>query len=191
MGNLSNTELCSDAQGILAVLVADTSKIDWDNVTFDITDTEQIAAFAYTDGASATPWVEFTFNRKSGRLDGIYTLDNGYYEVNLTNMIFNGVDSKKSLKIDQMITACGLVALIYLANGSAVLVGKEHISNAWVDPLETVRISRNNFTSGAYGDRDDRIRNEVDLSGQHQYSPLFLNSSLDLATMRADVDTAA
>ena len=87
-GDITTDTTCSDRGGLLTVFWIDQSEVDWD----------AMALVANYDDATHTilDWVleaggafgELTFTRRNGRLDSLYTRDNGLYEVNLTNLIF-------------------------------------------------------------------------------------------------------
>jgi hypothetical protein len=174
--------LCADTGGLLTVFWADKSKIDW----------TAMAEIANWDDANYTvlnwimtgggTWGEITFQRKNGRLDSLYTSDNGYYEVNLLNMILTGHTATRTVNLGSAISCCGIVAQVFDNNSSSRVIGKEFIDGAWVDPLDVCRISRHLDTTGGFGSLDDKSRDEFDLAAQHLKPPAY--SSVTLTTMR-------
>lgn len=181
-GDITTDTTCSDRGGLLTVFWIDQSEVDWD----------AMALVANYDDATHTilDWVlevggafgELTFTRRNGRLDSLYTRDNGFYEVNLTNLIFQGHSASKTISLGQAIACCGIVAQIFDNNGLARVIGKEFVNGAWIDPVDNVALSRHLDTTGAFGAADDKARDEIDISGSHSYPPAY--SSVDLATMR-------
>lgn len=183
LDDISTNDSCSGQGGLLTVFWIDQSDIDWDAMTnvlnWDDANYE-VLNWIMLGGAS---WNEITFQRKNGRLDALYTLDNGFYEVSLLNLILNGHTAARTLTLGQAIPCCGIIAQVHDNNSFARVIGKEFIDGAWIDPLDPLRIDRHLDTHGAFGDRNDVARDEFDLKAQHS-KPLPY-SSLSVAEMRA------
>ena len=146
---------------------------NWDDANYSILN------WVFTGGGT---FGEVTFQRKNGRLDALYTRENGFYEVSLLNMLLLGHDKARTVDLGRAISCCGIVAQIFDNNGMARVVGKEFIDGAWVDPLDNCTLGRHLDTSGQFGDLNDKSRDEFDLIAQHS-KPLPY-SDVDLATMR-------
>lgn len=174
---------CADLGGLLTVFWIDESDIDWDAMAlianFDPA-TREILNWVTLGGAS---FGELTFERKNGRLDALYTSDNGYYEISLLNLLFKGHSAAKTLDIASAVGCCGIVAHVFDNNGLSRVFGKEWLGGAWVDPIEKTRISRHLDTTGGFGAADDKARDEFDLTAQHTYPPVY--STMSITDVRA------
>lgn len=183
VADVATDATCSDRGGLLTVFAIDDSSVDWDAMTgvlyYDDA-THTILDWATVGGAS---FAEFTFERKSGRLDSTYTADNGFYEVALLNLLFSGKSASRSITLGQLIGCCGLILQIHDNNSLARVIGKEYISGGWVNALERGRVIRHLDTTGAFGSADDKNRDEMDFGAQH-LNPLPY-ASLTVAEMRA------
>lgn len=182
MTNIVNSELCTDQAGLVTVFVTDASNIDWEAMALATNYTDAIYTIDQWVMEAGGLWGELTFNAEQGRLDALYTVENGYYEINLQNLIFAGRQAAKSIALDNLIACCGLVAQIHSNDGKARMVGREFVSGAWVPSLRQIRVSRNLDTTGAFGDEEDKGRNEVDMAGRHRYAPAY--SDVTIAEMR-------
>ena len=126
-------------------------------------------------------WAKFTFHRKTGRLDALYTIDNGYYEIQLNNLTFQGKESVRTISLGQLVGCCGLILHVHDNNGLARVIGKEYISGEWVNPLARGKVSRHLDTTGTFGDADDRSRDELDFTADNSCPPPY--STLTIADM--------
>lgn len=183
LGDIQTDTLCQDSGGLLTVFWTDASKIDWTAMALGANwDDANYSVLNWVMTGGGT-WGEITFERKNGRLDALYTKENGFYEVSLLNMILSGHTKARTISLAQAISCCGIVAQIHDNNEGARVIGKEFISGAWVDPLERCRIARHLDTTGAFGAEDDKNRDEFDLSAQHTYAPPW--SDVSITDMRA------
>jgi len=176
---ISTSGNCQDQGGLLTLFLIEDSNVDWENSTWDD------ASYSMTAWTllNTSSWAEVTFERRNGRLDSLYTLDNGFYEVNLQNLLLKGHETQRTISLGQMLSCCGLIGQLHDNNGQARILGKEYISGGWVDPVDRLRISRHLDTHGAFGTADDTSRDEFDLSCNHS-KPLPY-STVSLADMRA------
>lgn len=126
-------------------------------------------------------WSKFTFHRKNGRLDALYTADNGYYEVQLLNLLFRGKTPTRTVSIGQLVACCGLILQVHDNNGLARVIGKEHVSGEWANPLARGKVSRHLDTTGTFGNADDRNRDELDFEAINSHPLPY--STLTLAEM--------
>lgn len=174
---------CSDSPGLLVVYAAADSAIDW---------TTMAAVTHYTDAtytvidwalAGADTFAKFTFERKNGQLTSTYTIDNGYYDVQLLNLIFRGKSAARTISLGQLVSCCGLILQVHDNNSQARIIGKEYISGAWVDALDRGKIIRHLDTTGSFGNADDKARDEIDFGAEHA-NPLPY-STVSIATMDA------
>lgn len=182
LGDVGTDDTCNDAGGLLTVFWIDKSDIDWTAMALEAnydTDTHSILNWIILGGAT---FGELTFQRKNGRLDALYTRDNGYYEVSLLNLLFLGRSVGRTISLGQAINCCGIVAQVFDNTGQAMVIGKEFQNGGWVDPLDNCAINRHLGTTGGFGNRDDKSRDEVDLLCQQITPPAY--SDVDLATMR-------
>lgn len=182
LGDVTTTTLCASKGGLLSVFWIDKTNIDWTAMllaaNYNVA-TNSVLNWVILGGAT---WGEVTFQAKNGRLDGLFTSDNDYYEVTLPNLIIEGRDKARTLALANATTTCGILAQVFDNNGYARIIGKEHVNGAWVDPLENFKISRHLDTTGAFGAADDKTRDEFDMAAEHRYP--FPYSDVDLATMR-------
>lgn len=180
--SISSNELCGDNPGLLTVFWIDKTKIDWaamalvanwDDATYSVKN------WVLLGGAT---WGEISFTRRNGRLDALYTEANGYYEVNLLNMLLRGHSSSRSVSIGKAIGCCGLVLQVHDNNSKARVIGQEFVGGAWVDALKNGKISRHLDTTGAYGNEEDKARDEFDITAQHSFPLPY--SDVTISTMR-------
>lgn len=181
MGDIATDATCSDSGGLLIAFGADSTDIDWTTMegpTYYDDATFSVLQWAMEAGGN---FYEFSFERRNGRLDATYTSADGFYAVELLNLLFKGHSASKSIAIGQAVNCCGLVAQVFDNNSLARVIGKEYVGG-WVDPLSKLRVSRHLDTHGGYGSEDDKARDEMDWSGQHSHPPAY--SDVTLATMR-------
>jgi len=177
LNDISTNTVCADKGGLLTVYWIPESDIDWSTVTWD---DAGYAVTAWAMLAMAT-WNKIEFERTAGRLDALYTEENGYYEVSLLNLLFSGHSAARSVAIGQAIPVCNIVAQVFDNNGNARILGKEYDSGAWVNPLKNCRITRHLDTTGGFGAADDKARDEFDLTAQHLLPLPY--STVSLSTM--------
>lgn len=183
VNDIGSATNCSDKAGLLVVFAAQDSSIDWASMAdaANYTDaTYTIIQWAMNGGGT---WHRFNFERKNGRLDATYTSDNGFYDAQLNNLLFKGKSATRTISFGQLIACCGLTLQIHDNNGLARVMGKEFVSGAWVDPLEKAKVTRHFDTTGAFGNADDKNRDEVDFGAEHSnplpYSAVTI-SAMDL-----------
>lgn len=180
--SIATDETCSDKGGLLTVYWIDGTEVDWATMATDPTNWSDsgysIQQWALDVGAT---FGKLEFEREQGRLDSLYTLDNGFYEVSLLNLVFRGHSTTKTVSLGKAVNCCNLVCQIFDNNGKARVIGKEFINGAWVNPVRNAQISRHLDTHGAFGAQDDRARDELDLLARHSQPPVY--SDVTQATM--------
>lgn len=183
LNDIGTASDCSDRGGILIVYAALDADIDW--VTMADSANYTSATNTVIDWAmnAGKYWAKFTFYRKNGRLDSLYTVDNGYYEVQLLNLLFKGKSATRTISLGQLIGCCGLILQVHDNNNLARVIGKEFISGEWVNPLARGKVGRHLDTSGAFGNRDDRNRDELDFQSINSHPLPY--STLTLSDMDA------
>lgn len=181
MNDIGTATDCSDSPGLLTVYAAQDSDIDWTTMA-DVANyndaTYTILDWAMLGGGT---WSKLQFERKNGQLTSTYTIDNGYYDVQLLNLLFKGKSSARTISLGQMVACCGLILQVHDNNGLARVIGKEFISGGWVDALDRAKVIRHLDTTGSFGNADDKARDEVDFGAEHA-NPLPY-SSVTIATM--------
>lgn len=164
--------------GVVAIFVAKGSDIDWASVTVA---SDEVSTWAFT---GATKFVELEPERRPTILNIEYTRDNAYYDVKLEGITFNGKSTAQTLAIANLKECCDLVFVVYYANGASRVIGKEHISGEFVNPVKNAKVSRHLDSAGEFGGGEDNgARDVVDVLAQHQQPPVY--TSIDLATMRS------
>ena len=176
--DLATAADCSDKGGLLTVLWTTDDQVDWDTMTgatyFDDTD-NSVVQWAME---AAGTWNRLDFVRKQGRMDNLYTRENGYYEVQVLNMIFRGHSAANTYGLAQAAACCNLIAVVFDNNGLSRVIGKEYVDGTWISPLENCVISRHLDTTGGFGNLDDKARDEVDLFAEHNNPPAYNEVSL-------------
>ena len=172
---------CSDNPGLLVVYATLDADVNWTDMALPANYDDATYTILNWVMTGANQWAKFSFERKNGQLTSTYTIDNGYYEVQLLNLLFKGKTSARTISLGQLVSCCGLILQVHDNNSIARVIGKEYQSGGWVDPLERGRVIRHLDTTGAFGDADDRARDEVDFGAEHS-NPLPY-SSVDVATM--------
>lgn len=174
---------CADLGGILTVYWAEDSDIDWDAMALEANyddATKTILNWVMNGGAT---FKKLSFERKNGRLDALYTGDNGFYEVSLLNLVFKGHSAAKTLSLAKAVSCCKIVAQVFDNNGNARVIGKEFVQGAWIDALTPCKITRHLDTTGGFGNADDKNRDEFDITGEQSYPPVY--STVTLAELAA------
>lgn len=183
LNEIKTNTLCADLGGLLTVFWIDETEIDWDAMALPANfDDSTYTVLNWILQGGASGFKELTFERRNGRLDALYTADNGFYEVSLLNLLFKGHSAAKTYDLNAAVGCCGIVAQVFDNNGLSRVIGKEFISGGWVDPIDKCRISRHLDTTGGFGAADDKSRDEFDITGSHTYAPAY--SSVTLQTMR-------
>lgn len=180
---------CSDKGGLLLVYAALDSDIDWATMAtapYYTSATNTVIDWAMNAGKY---WAKFTFNRKTGRLDALYTNDNGYYEVQLLNLLFRGKSASRSISLGQLVGCCGIVLQVFDNNDMGRVIGKEFVSGEWVNPLSRGKVSRHLDTTGTYGNADDRNRDELDFEAINSHPLPY--STVTIIEMDALLETAS
>ena len=182
MADVTTATNCSDNGGLTTVFLTDDASIDWTAMALvgNYTDaTHTITNWVMISGGT---WSEFQFERINGRLDSTYTRENGYYDILLQNLIFKGKSAARSITLGKLKSCCGLIAQVHDNNSLARVFGREYISGAWVLPLVSGSVGRHLDTTGAFGNLEDRSRDEIDLTGRHINPMPF--STVTIATMK-------
>lgn len=181
MNDIGTATDCSDSPGLLTVYAAQDSDIDWTTMA-DVANyndaTYTILDWAMLGGGT---WSKLQFERKNGQLISTYTLDNGFYDVQLLNLLFKGKSAARTISLGQMVACCGLILQVHDNNSLARVIGKEYISGGWVDALDRAKVIRHLDTTGSFGNADDKARDEVDFGAEHAYPLPY--SSVTIATM--------
>lgn len=180
--DLNTDDSCSDSGGLLVVFAAQNSDVDWTTMAGALYYDD--ANFQVIDWAmeASGNFYEYNFYRKNGRLDATYTREDGYYSVDLLNLIFRGHSTTRTLGLGRTKNSCGVIMQVHDNNSLARVAGKEY-SGAWIDPLESMALSRHLDTHGGYGDIEDRARDEADFAGEHN-DPLPY-STVSITAMQA------
>lgn len=182
MADIATSTSCNDKPGIVTVFATTFADVDWTAMALaaNYDDATHTVTTWVMSGAGA--WSEFTFEKKPSQLIGTYTSANGYYEVQLLNLLFNGKTAARSVIIGNLLACCNVVLQIHDSNGLARVVGAEYVEGAWTPSLKSGRVTRHLDTTGAFGTEDDRARDEIDFGAEH-INPLPF-SSVGIATMR-------
>lgn len=115
-----------------------------------------------------------------------FTADNGYYEPTVQNAQFEGQSPATTLAIAQAIQGCRYVAIVIGVNGVRQVYGLEVVDGAMRVSLRGLKLSRHlNTYATRGGGEDDKPRDEVDLSARHDYAPLYVAETVDLAAITA------
>ena len=138
-------QVCASKGGLLTVFWTDLSNVDWEAMAqtgnYDPA-TRTVKSWAMLGGS----WGELQFEALNGRLDALYTDDNGYYEVSLLNMLFEGKTKERTISIARAISCCGLLLQVHDNNDQARVFGKEPINGSWFNPLVKAKISRHSVS---------------------------------------------
>jgi hypothetical protein len=172
---------CSDKGGILAVFVADEQDIDFDTMDGPLYYDDANYAIIQWALAGGGEFAEFQFERRNGRLDSNYTREDGFYTVDVTDLIFRGHSATKTVAIGNMIGCCGIVGQVHDNNALARVFGKEY-DTAFVNPLDKGVIQNHNDTHGGFGDEEDKSRDVISLRALHSNPIMY--STVSLTTMR-------
>lgn len=182
LGDIATDATCSDAGGLLTVFAADSTDIDWTTMEGGLYYDDATFSVIQWAMQGAGEFYEFSFERRNGRLDSTFTSADGFYTVELLNLLFKGHSATKTISLGQARNCCGLVGQVHDNNNLARVVGKEYISGAWIDPLTKLKVSRHLDTHGGFGAEDDTSRDELDLAAQHSHPPAY--STVTVTTMR-------
>lgn len=181
LADLATDATCSDAGGLLTVFATDETDVDWTTMDDPLYYTDASYTIIQWAMQGAGEFFEYSFERRNGRLDSVYTRDDGFYQVDVLNMLFKGHSATQTLAIGRTVTCCGIVLQVHDNNNLARILGKEY-SGGFVNPLEKGFVSRHLDTTGGFGAADDRARDEIDISAQH-INPLPY-STVTVTTMR-------
>lgn len=192
VNDIGSANNCSDKAGLLIVYTTLDSSVNWaamnSPVNYD-TATNTVLNWIMNTGQY---WAKFLFNRKTGRLDATYTVDNGYYDVQLLNLLFKGKQATRTMSIGQLAACCNLIFQVHDNNSLSRVIGKEHIAGEWVNPLSKGALTRHLDTTGQFGNNDDKNRDETDFGANHShpipYSTVGINA-MDLITASNAVAT--
>lgn len=164
---LTTGAMCSSKGGLLTVFWTLDTMINWEDMALIANYTD--GSYLITDWSmeSGGFWSQIEFERENGRYNSEYTLANGFYDVLISNLLFKGHDTARSISLGKAVACCNLILQIYDNNETARVVGREFVSGAWVKPVRTARIARHLDTSGVFGSEDDVSRDEFDISARH------------------------
>jgi hypothetical protein len=188
VGDVQTSLDCSEKAGLIYVYATLDSSVNWATMAgsgYYDTATNTILDWALNPGEN---FYRFTFERKSGRLDILYTQDTNLYEIQLNELIYKGKTAARTLTLAQLASCCGIILSVHANNETARVIGKEFIAGSWTDPLDRSEVSRYLDTTGAYGSRDDVNRDVTDFVASHSTPPSY--SSLTITEMNEFADTA-
>jgi hypothetical protein len=164
---------CKASGGIKRVYWTLFSAVNWaamlaDEDAFNPT-TQVILEFEMNTGGT---WKRLDFEKKQGSYSAEYTEDTDSYALNIP-LVFEGKENARKNALTQALRCCDIVALVIGNNGEQRVFGVDFDGDFFDTISERLKVGRHLDTSGVLG--TDKARDEVDLTGEALFAPLFAN----------------
>lgn len=171
LDQILNPTDCQDRGGIRVGYWTEFQNIDWTSMLSDPTkfDATNNLILGYTMNGGAV-FNKVTFERKLSFYENTYTRDTEVY-ANLITMVFAGKSNVRKLALERAIQCCEIVFHVYENTGNQRVFGVDYNGDLFESILDYLQVGRHLDAGGQLG--TSRSRDELDLTGESFYPPLF------------------